>query len=376
MLRRQMIVARAWTGRVMASTVPAPGGRRTALADGQRKVPRGLARAIAKRVKSVAAGHLKEAGAKAYAASGAPSYNSALAATAFMAHRSPAVYAATERVLDEMVTKLPSDILADVRSSIDFGAGSCASTWALNQVLPQAMDEGLVVVEPSPHMMDAGLATLPDDAALHSRISARVTLPSTPADLVLASYVLCDLPSDNLLAPTIDQLWAAAGKVLVVVEPGTPQGYARIMAVRDTVIASGSGSVVAPCPHSGACPLASERDDRYAKSWCHFALAYERTPIQRALKSSATSFSREKFSYLIAAKTGAEIDATMVADTTASTSWSKIISPPLKRGKHVIMDTCAPTGDIARLTVTKGKSGRPAYRHARKARWGDDWLES
>ena len=199
------------------------------MADGQRKVPRGLARAIAKRVKSVAAGHLKEAGAKAYAASGAPSYNSALAATAFMAHRSPAVYAATERVLDEMVTKLPSDILADVRSSIDFGAGSCASTWALNQVLPQAMDEGLVVVEPSPHMMDAGLATLPDDAALHSRISARVTLPSTPADLVLASYVLCDLPSDNLLAPTIDQLWAAAGKVLVVEDDQISQIMACVM---------------------------------------------------------------------------------------------------------------------------------------------------
>ena len=52
-----------------------------------------------------------------------------------------------------------------------------------------------------------------------------------PSDLVTLSYVLDELPPDAQ-GPLIDRLWALTKGALVVVEPGTPAGWNRILAVR------------------------------------------------------------------------------------------------------------------------------------------------
>ena len=43
-------------------------------------------------------------------------------------------------------------------------------------------------------------------------------------------------------------MWAKTRDTLLVVEPGTPAGYARIIALRAQLIAAGA-HVAAPCPH-------------------------------------------------------------------------------------------------------------------------------
>ena len=50
----------------------------------------------------------------------------------------------------------------------------------------------------------------------------------------------------------------------------------------------------------------------------------------------------------------------------------RMILPPLKRPRHIIMDLCTPSGTLERWTVTKSMS-KQAYRDARKSAWGDLW---
>ncbi|WFD36322.1 37S ribosomal protein S22 [Malassezia cuniculi] len=50
-----------------------------------------------------------------------------------------------------------------------------------------------------------------------------------------------------------------------------------------------------------------------------------------------------------------------------SYSWPRLIDMPLKKGGHVTIDACCPTGDLRRFTIAKSK-GRQAYQDARKLR--------
>ncbi len=77
------------------------------------------------------------------------------------------------------------------------------------------------------------------------------------ADLVIASYLIGEL-GESERTRLADAMWTKTRDTLVIVEPGTPAGYARIIAARAQLIASGA-HVAAPCPHDRACPLATAR---------------------------------------------------------------------------------------------------------------------
>lgn len=80
---------------------------------------------------------------------------------------------------------------------------------------------------------------------------ARKALAEAPeADLVVASYVINEL-GDSERAVLADAMWAKTRDTLLVVEPGTPAGYARIIDLRARLIAKGA-HVIAPCPHDAA----------------------------------------------------------------------------------------------------------------------------
>ena len=85
-------------------------------------------------------------------------------------------------------------------------------------------------------------------------------------------------------------MWAKTRDTLLVVEPGTPAGYARIIALRDQLIASGA-HVAAPCPHDGKCPLAPP-------DWCHFTQRLPRSRAHKQIKGAELPFEDEKFAYV------------------------------------------------------------------------------
>lgn len=63
----------------------------------------------------------------------------------------------------------------------------------------------------------------------------------------------------------------------------------------------------------------------------------------------------------------AEVDSLLKAE---SFHWPRIVFPPLKKSGHVVMDVCAPSGSILRMTVPKSQGKQPYY-DARKSAWGD-----
>lgn len=283
----------------------------------------------------------------------APRLSSAQRA-AYAAVRLPATFAAVTKVLRELRARGPQ---VRVRRLLDLGAGPGTVAWAAAELFPEL--EQVTCVE-----RDAALA------ALGRRLAARASHPALRAaawreadleqldealgrhDLVIASYVVGEL-RPAAAARLVDVALRVTDAALVVIEPGTPAGFERILRVRAALLASGA-QLVAPCPHAHACPMEG-------RDWCHFAARVERSAAHRRAKGGALGHEDEKFSYVVAAPAGAEGIAPAAA---------RIVRHPLPRSGHVILDLCA-QGGLTRTVV--GKREGEAYRRARQADWGDAW---
>ena len=51
------------------------------------------------------------------------------------------------------------------------------------------------------------------------------------ADLVIASYVLNEI-EEKTREQILEKLWQATNKILLIIEPGTPEGYKEINSIR------------------------------------------------------------------------------------------------------------------------------------------------
>lgn len=266
---------------------------------------------------------------------------------AYAAARLPATFAALRVALGELQARTG----VEPASQLDLGAGPGTAVWAASQLWPALRTA--TVVEPETAMRSLGLGLLARAPGLPAVTWAAGTLPgAVPAgefDLVTLGYVLGELGGEACEA-TVDRAWAAAAQALVIVEPGTPAGYGRVLAARARLIDAGA-TVVAPCPHEGACPLAGTGD------WCHFAVRVARSSAHRAAKEARLGHEDEKFSYLVATRSpGARAEA-------------RVLRHPQVRSGHVLLQLCARDG-LRAETVSKREGDR--YRLARKLSWGDE----
>ncbi len=263
---------------------------------------------------------------------------------AYAAYRAPATFAAVEDVLRRIATQRP-----DWRpgSVLDVGAGPGIASWAAAAVWPEI--ERFTLVEAEPEMIALGqrlaVAAPTRPLATAQWVSGDAAVPGEPADLVLASYVLGELRDVD---QAVRRLWERAADTLVLVEPGTPAGYARVIEAREGVLAAG-GFTLAPCPHDTACPLTGG-------DWCHFAVRLSRGEAHRVVKGVSRGFEDEKLSYAALSRSAAPRPA------------ARIIRPPLVRSGHIHLDTCEAGGLAHRIVSRRDKD---AFRAARKAGWGD-----
>jgi ribosomal protein RSM22 (predicted rRNA methylase) len=284
----------------------------------------------------------------------APVLRDAPAAAAYAAYRMPATYAAARSALAALAARTPGWTPA---GHLDLGGGTGAALWAVAETWPDG-PAGTVLDWSAPALALGGtLAAQAGSPAVRAATWIRAPLGGAPdlpaADLVTVSYVLGELTPADREALT-DAAAAAATGVLLVVEPGTPDGYARVLAARDRLAAAG-WSVLAPCPHSGTCPVTGT-------DWCHFAARVPRTALHRRLKGGTLGYEDEKFSYAALARPGTAWGAPAPA---------RVVRHPQQRKGQVLMELCDRDGTLARTTVAKRHGD--LYRAARDAGWGDAW---
>lgn len=266
-------------------------------------------------------------------------------ALAYALARMPATYAADIASLNAL-----RDIRADFAptSLLDVGAGPGTATWAAAEAFPSLQSFTLLDANDALRKLALDLAGDSGREIAYQRGEARALLAKAEAtDLVVASYVIGEM-SEAERTSLAALMWEKTRDTLLVIEPGTPAGYARIMALRELLIAAGA-HVAAPCPHDGPCPLAPP-------DWCHFAQRLQRSRAHKQVKGAEVPFEDEKFAYV--ALTRAAIPR----------PHSRMLAQPAVGKVEVIAKLCTPDGlEMARVP-RRDKAG---YAEARRWRWGD-----
>lgn len=267
---------------------------------------------------------------------------------AYAAYRLPATFAAISAALAQLRQRWTGEA---PRTLLDVGAGPGTAMWAAQAAWPSL--EQILLLERDGRMIAFGgrLATRARAPALRQARWQRTDL-SAPwevagHDLVIAAYLLNELPEERRAA-VIDRLWSKATNGLVLLEPGTPAGFALIRQARQQLLAAGA-TVLAPCPHDRACPMPDH-------DWCHFAQRINRTRLHRYAKGGTLSYEDEKFSYVAVSRQG------------GATIAGRVIRHPQILPGRVVRQLCTPEG-LRTSVVTRSKD-RVAFRRARDLHWG------
>jgi ribosomal protein RSM22 (predicted rRNA methylase) len=272
-------------------------------------------------------------------------------ALAYALARMPATYAAVTASLNALCEMRPG--FAPKRL-LDIGAGPGTATWAAAEAFSSLTD--YTSIDANGALRTLALDLFDKSACLSSVRylygEARNALADADAaDLVVASYLLGEM-QDAERADLADLMWARTSDTLLVVEPGTPAGYARIIALRAQLIAQ-EAHVAAPCPHDAACPL-------IAPDWCHFAQRLPRSQAHKQLKAAELPFEDEKFAYVALTR------------ATAPQRPSRVLAQPVVGKVEVTAKLCTTDGVVVAKVPRRAKAD---YARARRWRWGDAVIE-
>lgn len=272
--------------------------------------------------------------------------SAAIDLAAYLTVRLPATFAAVSYAMAEVRRLRPSFA---PRSFLDAGAGPGTAAWAASELWPGL--EAVTFLDNDPQFLALALelAQAGPNAAVRAARGVQGDMSGNlpAAELVTAAYALAELPA-NRQEQAIAALWQASRDHLILVEPGTPGGFARLRAARDQLLAAGA-VLVAPCPHAGQCPMAGE-------DWCHFAVRLPRSRAHMHAKQAHVPFEDEKFSYVAVARDG------------APSAGARILAPPVKAKPGLTFKLCTPQGLEWRHIARRAAA---AYKAHRKKDWGD-----
>lgn len=276
-----------------------------------------------------------------------------LDALAYAVSRMPATFAAVRNVLARLTERCPFFSPATV---LDFGAGPGTASWAAAEAWPSIssitqLDHNALLLGLGRKLFEAApMSALRAVRQIHAGLAEGATTALT-ADLMLASYTLAEMSAPEIRA-FLTSAWSVCTGALVIIEPGTPAGYERILLCRNLLHEQGA-KVVAPCPHQHPCPLT-------APDWCHFVQRVQRTRDHMLLKSADVPWEDEKFSYLIVAR----------EHLFAPAGKDRILAPPEISKTGVAIKLCRIGGGAEFLQFTKRDTGR--FKRMKKKNWGDE----
>lgn len=273
-----------------------------------------------------------------------------LDALAYAVVRMPATYAAVAEALRRTATHLPG--LAPT-SLLDLGAGpgtatfAAVETWssiaAVTEVESNSAFRAL-----AGELRSFGLAHVAVDP--RSGDVATVAMEARSAALVVASYLLVELP-ESQADRFVLRAFESCSDALVLVEPGTSLGFARLRVARTVLIDAGA-RIVAPCPGEMTCPMSGT-------DWCHFSVRLARSRDHKLVKGADAPFEDERFCYLV---------ATRSPDVQRPTA--RVLAEPTVDRGDIALKLCTPDGLAVTRIARRDKAG---FKQARKLGWGDEF---
>lgn len=267
-------------------------------------------------------------------------------AAAYAAARMPATYEAAHAAIESALTASG----LSPRTLLDCGAGTGAASWAADHLLALGAVTCLER-EDAMRMVGGRLMQAGGDALRGAQWQAFDLTDAKPlpqAELVVEGYMLGEL-AEEMRLPVARRLWEACTQMLVLIEPGTPQGFANLAAVRRELAGLGA-YVAAPCPSgSEDCPMAGE-------DWCHFAVRVQRTRLHKSLKGGDAPYEDEKYCYLA-----------LMREKPVHACAARVLRHPLIAPGRITLTLCEADGKKIRIVTKKD----PLWKRARKIGAGD-----
>ncbi|KAJ1643209.1 37S ribosomal protein S22 [Coemansia erecta] len=323
---------------------------------------------------------------------------------AYLASMAPATYGVLYNILEELSNRVPGFKPMTV---LDFGCGTGSALWALQETFPgvdryQGIDiseDMLICAENIVTSIPAQDNQIKDIEFL--RYLAPPTNEQSKVDLVVTSFALSELPTDEIRKTTIDTLWEYTKDTLIIVDRGTPDAARIVSEARDQILDTKQAYTMAPIPNDLPDPT------RDTPIWMYFSQRVQRPMFTMKTKHSKSNMEDLSYSYVILRRGKRPEKPLLLSDSSADNSqqqslvsiseaqsnpdkylpngclrktkeqlaneayyWPRIILPPIKRKGHVTADVCTVDGRIERWVFTKSHN-KQAYRDARKASWGD-----
>jgi ribosomal protein RSM22 (predicted rRNA methylase) len=333
-----------------------------------------------------------------------------LAALAYLTTRLPATYAAIRAAL-AMVTERLSDFASPFApaSQLDLGAGPGTAFWAARDCWPEittaTLLEGSDAIrrqgekliglalpretgpgETGPGKTESSeTGDIPISITWQSADLAKLDAQGAaamhqPADLVSLCYVLDEL-APAARQRLVDWAWAHCDGMLVIVEPGTPAGWHRILTARQHLLAQGA-RIIAPCPHELVCPLLPATQPATAERgiqgeygakaavdvtgpWCHFSRRVARSRLHRLAKQADVPWEDEKFIFIAVMRPSIPVSSNVQATQAAA----RLIAPPRGASGRLQLQLCEADGQKRDRLISKRDGD--LYRRARRLGWGD-----
>ena len=271
--------------------------------------------------------------------------NSKEEALSYAISRMPATYGAINTVLENImkITKI------SIKSVLDIGAGTGSAEWALLDLMQV---EDITCIENEKYMMQIGKRLMQNNETLRNAKWMKLNIAQEQieqeADLVIASYVLNEI-EERTREQILEKLWKATNKILVIIEPGTPEGYKEIKSIRKYFIEN-RANIIAPCQHNEECAIG--QDD-----WCAFSCRVARSKVHKILKDGETPYEDEKFSYIAISKFETDkLDGVVLRH------------PKIESGK-ITIKVCKSNGEIEEKIITKKE--KETFKKAKKLKVGD-----
>ncbi|KAH8835675.1 mitochondrial small ribosomal subunit Rsm22-domain-containing protein [Flagelloscypha sp. PMI_526] len=212
----------------------------------------------------------------------------------------------------------------------------------------------------------------------------------TTRSIALSAFFLSSLsrPLDRM--KVVKEMWDSGADMMVLIDHNSADGFQSIAEARRLLLQMGQkelnnpeldgsavrGShVIAPCPHDKECPLFQSQGKRKIG---HEDVEYSYVVVRRGVRPGMPlgpkvgrvgDIGQRELDKLATQEVAARVDVDDILRQEAY-HWPRLIFPPIKPHKHIILDCCTKEGKIVRMTIPKSQ-GKQDYYDARKSSWGD-----